>query len=307
MAYGPTWHEMPMFPTGGMSMGTLSAPAARYLLERRNRRELSRSSVMRISYTLLSLDASFGERQLSSLGTRAIERWSEQHPDWKPATRQTYLSHARGFCDWLLRRKLIASDPFVDVVMPRRHRPSPRPLPRSDIAALLRVAPDARARLIIHLQWGLGLRCAGCANLCVEDIDFISKTLHIREKFDNERRLPVTPEVEAALDRYLWEFPSTSGPLLRSYRKEWEGIKAQYISTIVAQWMTDAGVKRRPHDGISAHSLRRTALTEVAEATGDAFIVQELAGWASPATAAHYVRRANTERVRNALERREAI
>lgn len=288
-------------------MGTLSAHASRYLLERRNRRELSRSSVMRISYTLLSLDASFGDRPLTSMGTRAIERWSEQHPDWKPATRQTYMSHARGFCKWLLRRKLINCDPFVDIVAPRRPRPAPRTLPRGDIVALLRVAPDSRARLIVHLQWGLGLRCCGCANLRIEDIDLTRKTLHIREKFDHERRLPLMAELEGALDRYLWDFPATSGPLLRSYRRPWEGIGAQYIGSIVAEWMVTAGVKRRPHDGVSAHALRRTALTDVAEVTGDAFIVQELAGWSNPAYAAHYVVASSTERVRNALEQREAI
>lgn len=288
-------------------MGTLSAPAGRYLIERRNRRELSRSSTMRISYTLLSLDASFGDRPMTSLGTRAIERWSEQHPEWKPATRQTYLSHARGFCRWLLRRKFINCDPFIDIIAPRRPRPAPRTMPRDDIAELLRIVPDSRARLIIHLQWGLCLRCVGCANLRIEDIDLSRKALHIREKFDHERRLPLMPDVEGALDRYLWDFPATSGPLLRSYRRPWEGIRAQYIGAMVAKWMLEANVKRRPHDGVSAHALRRTGLTDVAEVTGDAFIVQELAGWADPSYAAHYVVASSTERVRNALEKREAL
>ncbi|MEO5841620.1 MAG: hypothetical protein ABIQ73_28330 [Acidimicrobiales bacterium] len=35
--------------------------------------------------------------------------------------------------------------------------------------------------------------------------------------------------------------------------------------------------------------IHDTALTNLAEATGDAFIVQELAGWSSPAMAATYV------------------
>lgn len=285
-------------------MGTLAQHATRYLLERRARQELSRSSVMSISYTLLSLDKSFGDRPLSLFGARAIERWSEQNPHWKKSTRATVLGQARAFCRWLVRRKLIKRDPFADLILPRRPRPSPRPIPRADMVALIRFVPDARARLIIHLQWGLGLRCCGCASLRIEDIDLISKSLCVVEKGDVERRLPITAELEGAIDRYMWEHPATTGPLLRSYVRDWDGLTSKYIGKLVARWMTGAGVKRRPHDGVSAHALRRTALTEVAEATGDAFVLAELAGWSSISTASYYVRRASTERVRAALEAR---
>ncbi|MEO5841460.1 MAG: hypothetical protein ABIQ73_12450 [Acidimicrobiales bacterium] len=52
--------------------------------------------------------------------------------------------------------------------------------------------------------------------------------------------------------------------------------------------------------------MRHTALTNLAE-SGDAFLVQELAGWSSPVTAAHYVRRASTERLREALAQRDEV
>lgn len=294
-----------MFPTGGtQEMGTLAAPAARYLIERRGRQEIARHTAIDVSYVLRSLDMSFGDRPLKSFGTRAIERWSEAHPHWKPSTRASNLSVVRAFCRWLQRRKLIKGDPFADIVPPRRPRPNPQPLTRDDVARLLRHAPDARGRLIVWLQFGLGLRCIGCANLRIEDIDFSTRTLCLIEKGGVQRRLPLTPEVHAELDRYLFQFPATSGPLLRSIRNGYAPISAAHIGGMVARWMVAAGVKRGAYDGVSAHALRRTALTELAEATGDAFIVQELAGWASPHTAAHYVRRATTERVRNALEMR---
>lgn len=285
-------------------MGTLTAPAALYLVERRNRREITRGSAMRTGYTLMSLDKSFGERQLSQFGQRAVERWLEQNPGWKTSTRVTYMAQVRMFCRWLLRRKYIACDPFADLKAPRRPRPAPQTLTRDDIAQLLAHVPDSRGRLIVHLQWGLGLRCCGCSNLNVEDIDLARRTIHVTEKGGHSRRLPLTNEIHRSLDLYLWDHPTSSGPLLRSYTEPWKGLSAQYVSVIVGRWMSQAGVKRRPNDGRSAHALRRTALTEVAEATGDAFIVQELAGWASPAYAAHYVRQASVERVRAALEAR---
>lgn len=200
---------------------------------------------------------------------------------------------------------MISGDPFEGVKLPRRPRPQPRPLPDADVARLLAATPDARARLIVHLQWGLGLRCVGVSNLRIEDIDTVAGVLIVREKRDAERRLPITPPIATALAAYLAEAPpATSGPLIRSMTNSTVGIGAARIGSLVAGWMSDAGVKQRPGDGRSAHALRHTCLTEVAEACGDAFIVAELAGWASISTAAHYVRRATTERVRSALEQR---
>lgn len=297
-----------MHPLGGfLIVGTIAALAARYLVERRSRQEITRDTAIRAGYTLVSLDESFGERPMSAFGRRAVERWLEQNPEWKASTRATYMGHARVFCRWLLRRGYISNDPFADIRPPRRPRPAPQIIPRDDIYTLLAHVPDSRGKLILHLQWGLGMRCIGCSNLKVEDVDIARRTVFVTEKGGHQRRLPLTNEVYAALDRYLFDHPATSGPLLRSFTQPWAGLTSQHISTMVGRWMRESGVKRRPYDGRSAHALRRTALTEVAEATGDAFLVQEIAGWASPAYAAHYVVAAGTERVREALERREAI
>lgn len=283
------------------------APAARYLVERRQRGEISGKHARTVSYTLSALDASFGNRALSTFGPRAVERWSEQHPHLKASTRATYLSHIRQFADWLRRRKLITGNPFDEIKVPKRPRPAPRPMSRDDIAKVLAVCPDARGRLIVWLMFGLGLRCIGVSRLTVEDIDVRGRTLHVTEKFSHERRLPLTNELIVELDRYLFFHPATSGPLVRNYRQPTQALVPQYIGKLVTRWMRDAGVKHRGWDGKSPHALRHTCLTETAEAGADVWTLQELAGWASPATAAHYVRKASTERVRIALEQREQM
>lgn len=255
-------------------------------------------------YTLYSLDRSFGERPLVQFSARAVERWSEQHPQWKPGTRHTYLSTVRVFVVWLAKRRVIAPGTFDDIAMPRKPKPAPRPIAREDIARLLAVAPDSRALLVITLQWSLGLRCIGVSNLLVEDIDFIGGTVTVREKYGQERRLPLLPEVRIVLDRFLAEYPATSGPLLRSRLHPWRGLTPAYVGELVARWMVLAGVKAKPGDGRGAHALRHSCLTEVAEASPDPWVLAELAGWADISTASYYVRRASTDRVRAALEAR---
>lgn len=291
----------------GPRVGSLAAHAATYLIERRRRGEITRGSALRASYTLRSLDASFGNRPLDHFGTRAIERWLESHPEWKPGTRHTYLARVKSFAAWLRRRKLIARDVFDELAMPKKPKPSPRPMARGEISALLLGTPDTRARLVVTLQWSLGLRCMGVANLRLEDVDHIANVITVREKYGNERVLPITVEVRRAIDAYLAEHPSSSGPLIRSQKRPWAGISAGYVSSLVARWMRDTGVKARAFDGKGAHALRHTALTDLARISGDPFLVQRLAGWANVGTAAVYVGAIDTDLLRTALEKREPL
>ena len=283
---------------------TLRTHAATYIAERTNRGELSRGSAMRVGYTLASFTASFGARPLTQFGLRAVERWSGQHPEWRPSTRAVYLSTVRVFAAWMVRRKLVPGDALAELRLPRRPPPAPRPMPRTDTSELLENVPDARARLIVQLCYGAGLRCCGVDGLRVEDIDFVGRTMHVTEKGGHQRRLPLMPDIEHAIADYLTEHPSTSGPLIRSYTRPWAPLSAQHVGSLVGRWMRSCGVKHAAGDGRGAHALRHTALTETADACGDPWVLQELAGWASISTAAFYVRRASTERVRAALEAR---
>lgn len=288
-------------------MGTLTPYVGQYIKERRARGEVNRATSMRIGYCLSSLDKTFGRRPFDKLTRVAIERWSEANPQWKPSTRAVYYSYTHEFARWLLRRKVISHDPFAGVRTPRRPRPTPRPIPHDAATGLLAALPDNRARLIVTLLYSLGLRCCGVSNLRVDDVDWIAQTVHVNEKGGNERVLPLMPDVAAVVGAYLAEHPASSGPLVRSYTQPWKGIGPQRIGALVSKWMSEAGVKARAFDGRNAHALRHSALTAVAQATGDVFVVMELAGWASPAHAATYVKRASTSKVRAALEARSTL
>jgi len=282
-------------------VGTLRKHAEQYIAERVKRGEFKKGSAQDARTALTSLDKSFGNRPLEQFGPRAIERWLEQRK-WRPSSRVTYIGKVRPFCKWLVKKKLIGGDPFLDFKAPRRPRPAPRPIARDDAQRLWDVLPDARARVIYQLLYGLGLRCCGVSTLRIEDIDFVGKSLFITEKGGHSRRLPLMPAAEIAIAEYMAACPGgTSGPLIRSVTRPWAPVTPAHIGELVSGWMSAAGVKRSAMDGRNAHALRHSALTEVAEATGDAFIVQELAGWSSAAMAASYVRAASTDRLRGAL------
>ena len=97
----------------------------------------------------------------------------------------------------------------------------------------------------------------------------------------------------------------TGGPLIRSQLHPAQHLAPATLSQYLRRWMRDAGVKARALDGRSAHGLRRTALSDVMDRSGDIRVVQEMAGHRDlDTTARHYLRRVPLDRLREAMEGR---
>lgn len=101
--------------------------------------------------------------------------------------------------------------------------------------------------------------------------------------------LPISDETWMALTAYLSEHPATSGGLVRSYRQEWRALQADTISGMVSLWMSEAGIKRRPRDGVNAHALRHTSATDMLRAGAHLRDVQHALGHAHLATTEVYL------------------
>ena len=277
-----------------------------YCNERVARGEMTRGTADRVWYCIADFADSFGGRPMSQLGPRAVERWLEGHPDWKPGTRATQFTRLRSFVRWLVIRGALEKDPFIGMKAPRRPRRNPRPLPYEDFKTLSASLPDARAKLIVALMYWLGLRCVEVSRLQVDDIDRTHHVMRVVGKGGHERNLPVVPQVQLALNLYLREHPATSGPLVRSYTS-YESLQPGTISIMVRRWMTDAGVKAGPFDGRAAHAMRHAAASELAHATKDPFAVQRLLGHSDIATSMLYVRDVSAEELRAALAQRDTM
>lgn len=277
-----------------------------YCNERVARGEMTRRTADNVWYALADFADSFGNRPVTQLGPRAIERWLESHPEWKPSTRATQFTRLRAFCRWLLVRGAIDKDPFAGMKAPKRPRRNPRPLAHEDYETLRASLPDARARFIVACLYWLGMRCVEVSRLMVEDIDRERNEMRVIGKGGHERTLPVVPQVQLKLNLYLREHPATSGPLVRSYTS-FEALKPATISVMVRQWMSDCGVKLHPFDGRAAHAMRHSAGTELARATKDPFAVQRLLGHQNVATSMLYVKDVSADELRAALEARNQL
>ena len=81
--------------------------------------------------------------------------------------------------------------------------------------------------------------------------------------------MAVTPETVEAIRAYLREWPTASGPLIRSYQFPTRPLGAEHIGRMIGRVMYDAGIKDRPHDGRSGHALRHTSVGAMLDAGAD--------------------------------------
>jgi integrase len=108
--------------------------------------------------------------------------------------------------------------------------------------------------------------------------------------------------VIAVVNRYLDVRGITAGPLIRLRRYPERGVQPVWIGRRFTELCYSAGIKARPRDGVSCHAGRHTLATWLWEKTGDAALVAEVLGHADLSQIPRYVRSANHDRIRAALE-----
>jgi site-specific recombinase XerD len=245
-----------------------------------------------------------GDRPIGQLDRTTIRRWQRAVGHHSPATRRSYQSTVGNFCRWLVAENIIDTDPTEGLPRVREPRRVPRARPASDVAKILAAAPSARDRLIVWLMVELGLRAVEVARLEYADFDPAAGTMFVKGKGAHERVLPVPAVVAAAIATYDRPLGASPGPLLCAKHCS-HGLTAGTVARVVNGLMRQTGVKRCGGDGISAHSLRHTAASDVLDRCGDVRLVQHMLGHASLATTQIYLRRASLQQLRDAMEGRD--
>lgn len=195
------------------------------------------------------------------------------------AWRGIEISHLRTFYRWAQLEGLIDRDPTLRLVVPKRRRRLPRPIPSSDLAVALAGAPDP-IRAMLYLAAYAGLRACEIAPLRGEDLlDEKPPMIVVDESKGGDMRMvpagPVLVAIVAELPRTGWWFPRAdgSGPLPR-----------YMISRRCNAYLHSLGI---PH---TLHSLRHWFGTETYRATEDVFLTMGLMGHRDPATTAGYTK-----------------
>jgi integrase/recombinase XerD len=200
----------------------------------------------------------------------------------------------RSFLGFALREGLIAA-PLAGAV-PSAARWSGATLPRGlapgQVVTLLascdRSRPTGRRDYaILVLLVRLGLRAAEVADLCLADIDWRAGEIVVRGKGHTEERLPLPPDVGAAIAAYL-----RRGRPRRAEREVFlraiaplRGLSPDGVSEVVRAASERAGL-----GSFGSHRLRHTAGTEMLRAGASLSEVAQVLRHRSVATTAIYAK-----------------
>jgi integrase len=166
----------------------------------------------------------FGDRRLASVRPSEVQAWVrglERH--LAPSTIGVVYSFLAGIFRAAVRDRLLASSPCIDVRLPKPAPKRVEPLPTERVEALIAAMPE-RYRALIVLAAGTGLRRGEAFGLEVEVVDFLRRTLEVRQQLvtmpgqapylappktpASYRAIPLPQVVVDALAAHLAAFPA---------------------------------------------------------------------------------------------------
>ena len=240
------------------------------------------------------------ELDVAQIDTNDVREWIIHRMDHfhiSPASMNRELSSLKSFFRYLRKQKMMSSDIFHKISALRTPRSLPNFVSETRMTTLLdNVREEStelsfreqRRALVIAMFYGCGLRLAELQQLRLGDIN--EGALRVCGKGDKERCVPMLPELEQRIERYL-ESAEREGiiserraelPLILSNKGDlWS---RSSIQRTVASEMADANVQGKK----SPHVLRHTFATHLLNRDADMRAIQELMGHASLSTTQHY-------------------
>lgn len=288
---------------GGGAVGADTMRLAdKYVTCRVQARTLAPSSAKEVRGTLRRF-AVFAP-DATKITRRKINKWM-QSLKVSAGTLRSYFSQVKAFCQWLVLEGHLAQDPTLGIKPPKKPEYRPRALEAWEVSAVLDACKDQRERLMVYLMVEEGLRCIEVSRLTLADLDVRRQLITVHGKGDRHRTLPLVEDAQRELARYLAETHLTAGPLFPSRWDPHRAISANWVSELVGNVFRRSGIKARPHDGRSPHSLRHTCLSDMIDQAGaDILEAQYVAGHADLSTTRVYLRNRKAEQVRTAMEGR---
>ncbi len=208
-----------------------------------------------------------------------------------------HISALRTFYRFLIKRRVVSTNPFNGLVLPKLRRGLPRFLTETQIRELLdgpmrlldneRISPTQawRDRLALELLYGGGLRVSELVSLNYGMIDDESGVARILGKGNKERLCPLGRVAIACLRKFRVEFATQgqfNSPVLLNDRGT--RMSVRQVQKLVKRYLAITGL---PMD-MSPHKIRHSYATHLINNGADLRIVQDLLGHASLSTTQIY-------------------
>jgi integrase/recombinase XerD len=223
------------------------------------------------------------------------------------------MSAMRGWYRFLMREKIIETNPVRDWVPARQSVRLPKTLTMREVTALLSLPllpspEDARDRAMLELLYASGLRISELIGLDLSQMDLTLGALRVSGKGSKERIVPMGQVAREAIANYVEE----ARPLLLKGRvaravfvsRRGTALTRQACWKVVRQRARRAGIVKP----ISPHMLRHSFASHLLEGGADLRAVQAMLGHTNIATTQIYthVERSRLKQVHRAYFPRQA-
>ena len=206
------------------------------------------------------------------------------------------MSSLRSFFNYYFKHQMIATNPPMQVSMPKLHQKAIIRLDVDEVASLLDYIVNCGENLtgqkkayyektrfrdlaLITLLLGTGVRVSECVGLDINDVDFKNNSIKVTRKGGNQMYVYFGNEVEMALYDYLNEdrlhttpVPGHENALFLSMQRK--RISVRTVEELVRKYTTQV----TPNKHITPHKFRSTYGTNLYRETGDIYLVADVLG-----------------------------
>jgi integrase/recombinase XerD len=203
-----------------------------------------------------------------------------------------HLSSVRGFCRFLVRERVLETDPCALVDRPRVGRRLPDALTFEEVLRLLGAPPrhtrrGRRDRAMLHVMYAAGLRVSELVNLKLGDVDRRRGVVSAFGKGNKRRLVPLGEVAVEALEIYLEDRQhhrqAAHSPIL-FLSPRGGALTRQAFFKAVSGYARAAGIRKR----VSPHKLRHSFATHLLERGADLRSVQAMLGHSDISTTEVY-------------------
>lgn len=227
-----------------------------------------------------------------------------RHKNLSRASIARILSALRSFFKFLVREKLVKTNPLSGIATPKKEKRLPLFMQEAEVSKLIEAPADdilgLRDKAILETLYSTGMRVSELVSMDLDNCDLLGGVIKVFGKGKKERLAPIGSKASQAINDYM-----RASKLTRSRDK-----RAIFLNKN-GKRMTDRSVRRvidhyvkkvSLQNEISPHTLRHSFATHLLNRGADLRSVQELLGHASLSTTQIYTH-ISTERMKEVYQK----
>ncbi len=207
-----------------------------------------------------------------------------------PKSIQRVLSACRSLCHYLVEKRLLSLNPFIDLRAPKAPKSLPKTLTAEQLSQLIEIQIDDplsfRDHAFMELFYSSGLRLSELCHLNLNDLMFDQALVRVTGKGNKTRDVPIGRMALKAIQNWLLERNKLA---LKDFDAVFVSKWGRRISPRSIQLRLKYWAKRQGLDvNITPHMLRHSFASHMLESSGELRSVQELLGHANISTTQIY-------------------